>query len=228
MTEPFTAGELEAIRRVNTPTIANALEAMGIAAKDQTFTDSSIRSMFPEMPAMVGYAVTATMRSWQPATGPKKSRKPYWDYVLSCPGPRIVVIQDLDDQPTGALWGEVNSNIHLALGCLGVITNGTVRDIDEVRPLQFQFLASGLAVSHIYARIEEFNLPVTIGGMKVNPGDLIHADKHGAIVVPCDAVRKLPQAALDVEKYERPMIQLCKSPQFSTERLAKLMAGESI
>lgn len=218
----ITPDELDLLRITNTPTIANAMEKLGIRDRNGGFTRGNVCAMFPDLGVMVGYAVTVTMRSLkQPAK--KMPLKPYWDHIATIPAPRVVVVQDLDEPAVGALWGEVNANIHRALGCIGVVTNGTVRDLDDVQPIGFHFFASGVAVSHVWAYPEDFNKPVTVDGMTVKPGDLIHADKHGAISIPVEHVGALLKAIAAVERYERPMIQLCKSPEFSTAKLEELM-----
>ena len=229
MSQPLSTEELNLLRAINTPTIANAIEVLGIRRRSEGFTNSSIRSMFPDLGVMLGYAVTATIRS---ATPPEESRrasmKAYWDHIANISAPRVVVAQELDQPAAGAWWGEVNSNIHRALGCIGVVTDGIVRDLDEVRPLGFQFFATGVAVSHVHAHLEDFNKPVTVGGMAVTPGDLIHADKHGAIVIPVQHARELIDAVMAVERYERPIIQLCKSPEFSTAKLEQLVKSKIV
>ena len=226
MEKPLTPQEFDALRRINTPTVSNAIERLRVRPREEGYTNGAIKCVFPEFPASVGYAVTLTVRSGQPKPDEKvKSRKPYWDHMEGIPAPRIVVAQELDQPPRGAFWGEVNANIHRALGCIGVITDGGVRDLDEVRALGFHFFAAEVSVSHAYARLEDFNVPVTIGGLKILPGDLIHADKHGVIVIPRGLAREVIAAAVEVEKYERPMIDLCKSSEFSTTKLAKLMDG---
>jgi len=224
MPKQVTESQLERLRSITTPTISNAIEQLGVRRRDEGYTNASIKCIFPELGAIVGYACTALIRSAQPDSHPRHpSRKPYWDHLLKYPAPRIVVVQDLDQPPSGAQWGEVNANIHRALGCVGVITDGTVRDLDEVRALGFQFFASGIAVSHAYCHIEDFDIPVRVGGLIVRPGDLLHADKHGAITIPAGLVEEVISAATEVERYERPIIQLCKSEGFSTERLAELV-----
>jgi regulator of RNase E activity RraA len=222
MNSPLTADELNLLRITNTPTIANAMEKLGMRDRNEGFTRGNIRAVFPELGVMVGYAVTVTMRSTQ-APLKKLALKQYWDHIATIPSPRVVVVQDLDEPPVGALWGEVNANIHRALGCIGVVTNGTVRDVDDVQPLGFHFFASGVAVSHVWAFPEDFDTPVTVDGMTVRPGDLIHADKHGAITIPVDQIGPLLNAVAAVERYERPLIQLCKSADFSTAKLEQLM-----
>ncbi len=229
MSEPLSTEELNLLRAINTPTIANAIEVLGLRPRSEGFTNGAIRCLFPDLGVMVGYAVTAVIRS---ATPPEESRrasmKAYWDHIANFPAPRVVVVHEIDQPAAGAWWGEVNSNIHRALGCIGVVTDGTVRDLDEVRPLGFQFFATGVAVSHVYAHLEDFNKPVTVGGMAVTPGDLIHADKHGAMVIPVQRAREVLDAVMAVERYERPMIQLCKSPEFSTAKLEQLMKNKIV
>lgn len=216
--------DLEKLRNITTPTIANAIERLKIRRNTEGYTDPTIRCFFPELDPIAGYACTAVIRSRQPNPKPKySSRGPYWDYVQGCPVPRIAVVQDLDQPPAGAYFGEVNSNIHKRLGCVGVITDGSVRDLDESRALGFPFFASAVSVSHAYAHLEDFNVTVRVGGLEVRPGDLLVADKHGAILIPAGTERDVIAAAKEIEQYERPMIELCKSPEFSTERLAELL-----
>jgi regulator of RNase E activity RraA len=145
-----------------------------------------------------------------------------WEHILSLPEPRVVVIQDLDDYPLGSFWGEVNANIHRALGCVGTVTNGGVRDLDEVEALGFHLFASHIHVSHAYVHVVEVGTPVEFGGLTVNPGDLLHGDKHGIINVPLDIADRVYQAAKDVDDRERKIIDLCKSPDFSIDKLGAL------
>ena len=225
----MTTTELEALRRFSTPTVSNALERLGLAQREQRYTDSSIRCVFPEFGVIIGYACTLVIPSACPGENPRFTpRNPCWDHILAALAPRIVVSQDLDQPPRGAYFGEVNANIHRALGCVGLITNGCVRDLEEVRTLGFPFYAASLSVSHAYCHLEDFNQPVTVGGMSVRPGELIHADRHGALVVPSDYVPRLVEAAREVEQYEKPMIALCRSSDFSTEKLAELLKNEGV
>jgi 4-hydroxy-4-methyl-2-oxoglutarate aldolase len=223
------ADQLELLKQFTTPTISNALERLGLPHSLDNQTDGSIKSIFPEFGAIVGYAVTATIRSAAPCKSPKyPSRKPYWDHILRYPTPRIAIVEDLDDPPAGAYFGEVNSNIHKALGCVGIITDGCVRDTDEVRGLQFPLWARSIAVTHAHCHLDDFEIPVTVGGLRVAPGDLVHADRHGALVIPKQLAAHVIAAARAVEDYERPMINLAKSPDFSTEKLAKLLEKETV
>ena len=140
-----------------------------------------------------------------------QKRMDYLDYVAAEPRPSVVLIEDLDEPPGyGAFWGEVQTNVHKALGCLGTVTNGSVRDIAAVA-LDFQMLAGSIAPSHAYVHVVEFAVPVTIAGMAAKSGDLIHADRHGAVVVPVEKIDAM-QAALDgLMKQEAKIIAAAKS-----------------
>ncbi len=139
-----------------------------------------------------------------------------------------MVAQELDQPSLGAYWGEVNANIHKALGCVAVITDGAVRDLDEVRALKFSFFAQSISVSHAFCHLEDFDIPVRIGGMIIRPGDILHADQHGATIIPLDAVRELERAVKEVIEYEKPMIELCQSANFTTEKMAELLKNETV
>jgi 4-hydroxy-4-methyl-2-oxoglutarate aldolase len=225
--EILTSGELEILRKISSPTIANAIETFDVRPRGEGFTSVGVQCFFPERGALLGYACTAMIHSGQPAA-PKRlvSRTDYWEYVKRASYPKISVVQDLSPVPLGAYFGEVNANIHLALGSNGVITNGTVRDVDEVRRTNFCVFASGMSVSHGYAHLEDFNRSVTVFGMTVQPGDLVHADQHGAVVIPSVIAREVAAAARALELAEREMISLCKSDAFSVAALDKLISPE--
>ena len=224
MIEPLPPQELDALRQLNTPTISNAIEIFKIRPRSEGFMDASIRCIFPEMGVMVGYACTATIAAREPAPPDLQvSRFEQWDNVLSIPAPRVMVIHDLDDPPAvGSYWGEVQSNIYRALGCIGTVTDGSVRDLDEVRELGFHFFAAHVSVSHAYVHLVDFGQPVKVGGLTVHPGDLIHADQHGVLVIPHQVARYVVNAAAWVEQAERQIIDYCKSPDFEIEGLKAL------
>jgi 4-hydroxy-4-methyl-2-oxoglutarate aldolase len=221
------AEELAALQRVCSPTISNAIETFNVRPRGEGVTNSGIRCLFPGLGPVVGYASTALIISGRPALEKRLvSRTEYWEHVRNAPGPRISIVQDLSDTPGGAYWGEVNSNIHLTLGSLGVITNGTVRDLEEVSLAGFHLFASGVSVSHGFAHLEDFNRPVTVFGMTVHPDDLIHADLHGAVVIPGSIAREVVKAVVKIEREERKMIDLCRSKDFSIAELDKLISPE--
>jgi regulator of RNase E activity RraA len=217
--------ELEALGRISSPTIANAIETFDIRPRGEGYTAAGIHCFSPERGVLLGYACTAMIQSGQPAAPTRLvSRTKYWEYVQAAPFPKLSVVQDLSAQPLGAYFGEVNSNIHLALGSMGVITNGTIRDIVEVRNTNFCVFASGLSVSHGYAHLEDFNRSVTVFGMTVHPGDLVHADQHGAVTIPHEIGRHIAKAVKELEAAEQEMIRLCKSSDFSIAALDKLIS----
>src|SRR5881394_4527 len=150
---------------------------------------------------MAGHAVTLRFAAEQPAGRPG-SRYESWKYILETPEPRVLVLQDLDQPPgAGAYLGEVMATIHRRLGCIGAVTNGFVRDLDEVHPLGFHFFAAGVCVSHAYVHLVDFGTPVEVGGMRIRTGDLLHADKHGVLVVPKEIADKIPEAAAQVAEF---------------------------
>ena len=220
----LTIQQIETLKKITSPSVANAIETFKLRPREEGNLCSEIRALFPEMGSMVGYAVTALIRAERgPLEGHRASVFGWWDFVQSIPAPRVVVVHDLDDpRGQGAQWGEVQANIHKALGCVGVITDGSVRDLDEVRALGFQFAATHVSVSHAWVHMVDFGLPVKVGGLWVNPGELIHADQHGALSIPPDLVSKLPDAVAKVEADERKIIGVCQSRDFSVERLKDL------
>ncbi len=210
---------LEALAKITTPTLSNAIEELDVRPRNQGFMSPEIRCLFPELGVMVGYAVTARFTAEQPAARPA-SRYDFWQRILEVPEPRVLVLKDLDNPPgAGAFVGEIMATIHKRLGCVGVITDGCLRDLDEVRALGFHFFAPGVCVSHSYVDLVDFGTPVTVGGMLVHTGDLLHADKHGVLSVPKQVAAALPQAAQKVMDREQRILRVCKSPDFTLEQL---------
>jgi len=221
MDAPLSADELERLRRYDTPTIANAIETFDIRPRTAGFASPEVRCIFPQFGTMIGYAVTATCRAATPAAQPY-SRHGWWDAIAAAPSPRVAVIQDLDEPPVGAFWGEVQSNIHRALGCAGAVTNGGVRDLREVEALGFQYYAGSVMVSHAYVTMVDYGNPVTIGGLDIYPGDLVHADMHGVQVIPPQIARDIPAACEAIIRKERTIIDLCQSAGFTLDALKQL------
>jgi len=219
--------KLAALRKIPSPTVANAIETFEVRPRGEGVSDARIRCLFPEFGVLLGYACTAMILSGQPAPAKRRvSRTDYWEYTKRSQGPKITVIQDLSEVTGGAYWGEVNSSIHLALGSRGVITNGSVRDLDEVHSTGFHLFASGVSVSHGFAHLEDFQLPVRIFGMTVHPGDLLHADRHGAVVIPHEIAAEIANAAREIDRAERKMLDLCRSKKFSIAELDKLISPD--
>ena len=198
--------DLLLLKRWNTPTIYNGWEA--ITRNDRTkgfFNREETRDFMPEMGPMVGYAVTVVIepsnRSHPRANAEAWSR--YRDYVASVDGPKIVVVQDLDKpEAVGAFWGEVNGNAHKALGCVGTICDGAIRDVDEMKNAGFKALARRLCVGHAFSTPVRWNCEVEVFGVTVRPGNLIHADKHGFLVIPEEDQGRIVEAAAFMDANE--------------------------
>ncbi|MBU1207393.1 MAG: RraA family protein [Proteobacteria bacterium] len=221
MTNYLNAEELEALRRWPTCAIANAIELFDIRPRNEGFMLPEIKCAFPDLGPMIGYAVTAVISADSPE-GRRVSPPEWWKEIQKIPKPRVAVIHDIDHPVVGSFWGEVNANIHKALGCVGTVTDGSVRDLDEVRETGFQFFSSCISVSHAYVHLVEVGIPVKVGGLVVKSGDLILGDKHGVISIPLKIAREVPQAAQLMEDWERRVINFCKSKKFTTEGLQDL------
>ena len=169
-----TIGEetLAALKQIDSPSICNAIEGFNCRPKNQGFMLPEIQAVFRDLAPSVGYAVTGVVSANQPE-GRNVAREEWWDLIVSVPEPRFIVLHDIDNPPIGAYWGEVQANIHKALGAVAVATDGTVRDLDEVRALGFGFFARIVSVSHAYTHLVEIGIPVTVGGLTVNTGDLL-------------------------------------------------------
>ncbi len=213
---------IKALERLSTPTVSNAVELFNLRLRSEGFMSPQIRCLFPDLGVMVGYAVTARFAAKEPPARPA-SRYEFWKYIMEFPEPRVIVMQDMDDPPgVGAYFGEVQSTIHKRLGCVGVVTNGYVRDLDEVHEMGFHYFAPGVCVSHAFVHLVDFGAPVNVGGLVVQSGDLMHADKHGVLVVPKECACEITEAAAQVARREQQIIQFCKSPDFSVEGLREV------
>jgi regulator of RNase E activity RraA len=199
-------GELLQLKRWNTPTIYNGWEQ--ITKHDVTRHGINIeetRDFMPQMGPMVGYAVTLVIEPGNPQH--RKTNPSCWSeyrrYVASIPGPKIAVVQDLDKpRVIGSFWGEVNSNTHRALGCVGTITDGAVRDLDEMTNAGFKALARRLCVGHAHVVPVRWGIPVEVFGQRIEPGQLIHADKHGFLAIPTEDIPPLLDAARFMDSNE--------------------------
>ena len=184
----LTHAQLLELKRWNTPSVYNGWEQVTKhRPNDEGFNMEPVTDFMPQMGPMVGYAITVVIEprnAAHPKTNPDAWAQ-YRAYVASVPGPKIVVVQDLDKPLLcGAFWGEVNSNIHKALGCVGTIIDGAIRDVDEMNNAGFKALAKGMCVGHAYSCPVRWNCEVEVFGRTIQPGQLIHADKHGFLVIP--------------------------------------------
>jgi regulator of RNase E activity RraA len=212
-----------ALQSLDTPTVCNALELLVPARRGYGFTVQPLVCIRPHLKPMVGAARTATIRSAHPSdlTGEEARAlsDAYYSYIDAGPKPCVVVIQDIDEScGYGAFWGEVNSAIHMGLGCVGLITDGGVRDIPDVAE-GFQMLAGRVIPSHAFVHVVDFARPLTVAGMQVRDGDLIHADRHGAVVVPHDVASDVKAAAQRIQARERVIIDAARQSGFNIEKL---------
>lgn len=222
---PQLPDELAAVQKYSVPTLANALETFQALPSNEGFCSSEIKCLFPEMGTMVGYATTARITSDQPPSSvrPPIDEHEYWRWLAAQKGPKVAVVQDLDVPPKGAIWGEWNTNIHRALGCVGAITEGGVRDLDGVQGLGFHFFAMAVLPSHAYAVFADYGGSVRVAGLTVRTGDLLAGDRHGVILIPPEVpLEELVQVSEEIERLEQEIFDFCQSPEFSLEGLEKL------
>ena len=222
---PPNSDVLDQLRNTDTPTVCNALElVMGDRTSDG-FTRTPVVPLDPRLAPIVGYAVTARVEAEHPpAHAPadiESTRRTYYRTVgeAAIRRPSVVVIEDTDDPAgVGAFWGEVNVAIHKGLGIKGVLTNGSMRDLDEVDE-GFQILAGSIGPSHAFVRVTEVDVSVDVLGLTVDPGDLLHADRHGAVVISPEHLDALPEAIAQVVRSEKPVLDAARHPEFDLDRL---------
>ena len=222
-----TKEELESLRSLTVPTLANALETFGIPPTSG-YCDSSMRCHYPDTGLMIGYAVTARVSTDQPPSQVRPSilEPDYWRFISAHAGPKVAVVQDIDRPPKGAMWGEWNSNVHKALGCVGMVTDGAARDIDAVRKLGFHYFSTHVSVSHGYGAFIDYGGSVRVAGLVVNTGDLLVGDMHGVLMIPADVpLLELAKVATTIDKLESEIFAFCQSPEFSVEGLIRLDAS---
>lgn len=224
MTErPFDASDLEILKQWDTPTICNGLEICAPERRAIGFTVEPMVAADRKLPPIVGLARTGLIRSKEPPVGPIPLREDWYDYVAADGIPTIAIIQDIDDRPGyGAFWGEVQSTVHLGLGVLGCVTNGSFRDLDMLAP-GFQIVGGRVGPSHAHVHMVQMNCDVSIFGMLVHSDDVVHADYHGAVVIPAAAVRKLPEAIDLVSRREKVILDMARSPGFTSKHMREAL-----
>jgi 4-hydroxy-4-methyl-2-oxoglutarate aldolase len=215
-------GALEDLRALDSCTVCNAIERLDVRLRNEGFTDISVRCLSPGLAPMVGYAVTGRVRTAAAPAGRSwyYARMDFWEHLETIPEPRVIVFEDIDVRPGfGALFSEVPAHISRALGAVGCVTNGAVRDLPQIQQLNFPLFARGLSVSHAYAHIVDFGGPVQIDGLRVHPGDLLHGDVHGVVSVPIAIAEQIPKIAAEILAEETELIQLCQPGHFSMKKL---------
>ena len=229
MTDSLPGGALEALRRFDTPTICNGLELVAPERRALGFTRQPMVCPLPERGPVVGWARTATIRAATAAPATEDTTvmmAQYYRRLEAAPKPAITVIQDLDhERGIGAFWGEVNTTLHRRLGVAGLVTDGSIRDLDMLAP-DFFLLAGSVRPSHAHVRVVGVGGAVDVFGMAVNDGDLVHADRHGAVVIPADRAADLLRAIDAVTAKERRILDACARDDFTVDVLEALWRAD--
>ena len=206
--------DLTFLKSIDSPTIANAIEPFKIRDRTEGFIGGEVRSLFPEMPPMVGVALTVTMSN---RPGPTAPREPWWqmfEALSEIPAPSVLVVQDISGAPSRcALAGEVMATLAKRLGAAGMVTDGGLRDVHEVRALGFGYFARYLVVSHGNFDIVDIGKPITLDGQVVNTGDILHGDANGIVIVPREVLGGLPEEVEKVRTRERATMDFINSPE---------------
>jgi regulator of RNase E activity RraA len=229
MTAP-SPSHFDFLQSIDTPTVCNLVEIVAPERRGFGYTVKHLHCPFPELAPIVGFAKTVTFKAKDAVAlgdaGYMQRRLDYLDYVAASPRPSIMVMEDLDGEHVGygAFWGEVQSNVHKGLGCLGTVTNGSIRDIPQI-PEGFQMLAGSIGPSHAYVHVVEIGGPVNIHGMAAKSGDLIHADRHGAVVVPMDKIAAMKPALETLLAREAKIIAAAKAPGVTADKIKAAMKG---
>ena len=223
----ITSDDLALLTKWDTPTICNALEEIIPARRGYGFTTTHFFSLDSALPPICGFARTATIRAAGPSPETSEQmvakRAAYYEYVAAVPAPTIVVIQDIDSPPgVGAFWGEVQTNIHKGLGVLGAVTNGSFRDVPDSAPA-FNLIGGKIGPSHAFVHIVDIDCQVTVFGLTAKTNDIIHADQHGAVLIPPAAVKQIPAVVDLISRREEIILEAAKSADFTVAKLKTTM-----
>ena len=221
--QPVSQTDLELLRKYDTPTICNVIELFAIRPRHVGYLDARIKACFPEMPPMAGFASTATFRS----AAPPRQGNVYASLdrqaaaFSQIPSPPVVVFQDLDDPPVSATFGEVMCTTYKRFGAAGLITSGAARDLDQVRRIGFPCFASGVICSHGWAHFVDVHTPVSVGGMIIAAGDLLHGDANGVTTIPVEIASAVARACADYVAAEQVVLDYCQSAEVTPEGFAE-------
>lgn len=218
---PLSAEQLEVIRRIDSPTVSNAIEVFGVRPRVTGFAGWELRCAFPELGSMVGYAVTCTADTTTEVRSESRGLLPLWAAIEAAPKPAVLVIKDLGPERSRSChMGEVMATTAKALGAVGCVSDGGLRDVLEVRALGgFQYFCPGFVVSHGNPFILDVNVPVTLDGMAVQPGDLLHGDINGLLVIPAAVAHQVADEAARVRAAEREVLDFVRTPGLTVEKL---------
>lgn len=212
---------LDLLRKVDTPTVCNAIEVAQGKRGFNAFTRGTMLCSDPDGGAVVGYACTAKIAAVNPPTEApeviKERRMNYYRHMAEGPRPALAVVEDLDyPDAIGAYWGEINTTVHKGFGLSGALTNGVMRDLGDL-PAGFPVIAGSIGPSHGFVHVKEIGAKVTIFGMEVQDGDLVHADRHGALVIPADVIPQLHDAILKLLETEKLVLEPARAEGFDFE-----------
>ena len=218
---------LEKLCEYDSPTIANVIELFDVRPRNAGYMTSSIKAIYPQLKPVVGYASTATFRSAYPTDKADAylGLADHAEKMQELPDPRFVVFQDLDSPPAAATLGEIMATVYRGFGAAGIITSGSVRDILQIQDMNFPLFASEVCVSHGYNRIEEVHVPVHVGGLKINPGDVLHADANGVVSIPYDIVEQVAGACGDFVAAEEIALSYMEKSDATPQGLRDVLTG---
>lgn len=205
--------DLEALRKYDTPTVCNVVELFDVRPRHLGYMDGRIKACYPRLPPMVGYASTATFRS----AAPPRAGNVYSGLgeqvasFASLPGPAVVVFQDLDSPVAAATFGEIMCTTYKTFGAVGLITSGAGRDLDQVEALHFPCFTDGTICAHGYCHIPQIGVPVHVGGVMVNPGDLLHGDRNGVTTIPLEVAHLVADACAEYMAAEAVVLEYLKA-----------------
>jgi len=221
----ITAATLAKLAKYDTPTVCNVIELFDVLPRNRGYMDGRVKCNYPDLPPMVGFAATAAFRSDAPPMGGDAygSIQAQLEQFARLPGPAVVVFQDLDDPPAAAVFGEVMCSSYQGFGSVGLVTNGAGRDIEQVRALKYPVFTGSTICSHGYCHILHIGLPVRVGGLMVNTGDLLHGDSNGVAAIPLDIATEVADACQEFVDAEVPVLEYVKGPgEKSTARYGEL------
>ncbi len=222
---PLSDKDLSFLRGIDSPTMANAIEPFKVRDRTEGFIGGKVRSLFPELPPMVGAALTVTMTN---TPGPVAGRENWWrmyEALFQIPAPSVLAVQDVSGAPSRcALAGEVMATLAMRLGAVGMVTDGGLRDVHEVRALGFAYFARYVVVSHGNFDIVDVGAPIVLDGQEVKTGDILHGDANGIVIVPREILDGLPDAVQEVRTRERASMDFINSPEY-TIAAARKRAG---
>jgi regulator of RNase E activity RraA len=212
MAQGLTASQLAALVKYDSPTICNAVELWNLRSRSQGYMNREIRACFPQMPPMVGYALTSTFRSHAPPRSADvySSIGAQLDAFAALPGPPVIVFQDLDEPSASATFGEVMCTTYQRFGAKGIVTSGTGRDLAQVEAIGFPAFTNGAAAAHGYCHIPSINVPVTVGGLTIFPGDLLHGDLNGVTTIPVAIAGEVPEVCDEIARAEAIVLNYLK------------------